>query len=79
MIKPPPSVLGTFHPPNYVNPVTQNLALPVMSIICLALSTFCVGVRLYGRMFVRRFVGLDDFFVFVAWVRAHFPLPLDII
>jgi hypothetical protein len=78
MIKPPLSVVGTFHPPNYVNPVTHNYALPVVSTVLLGLSTFCVAVRLYGRIFVRRFVGFDDIFVFFAWVRTNIPFPYTI-
>jgi hypothetical protein len=55
--------------PNWQNPKTRtNLELYLASSILLALSVACVLARMYSRIFVRRYVGLDDMFILLAFV-----------
>jgi hypothetical protein len=58
--------------PNYTNPDTHDVGFFILSPLLLAVATLCVGVRLYGRIFVRRWFGMDDFLIAIAWVCAAF-------
>jgi hypothetical protein len=66
---PPLSVILSWPQPNYTNPVTRGPAVYVFSSIFLALATIVVLLRLYARVIIRRWFGLDDALIVVAWVR----------
>ncbi|KAF2415737.1 hypothetical protein EJ08DRAFT_739708 [Tothia fuscella] len=65
---PPPSVLVTWPAPNYENPVTRGSSVTVLSAIFISLSVIAVLLRLYVRIFIKKWVGLDDFFIVLALI-----------
>jgi hypothetical protein len=66
----PPEVIASWPKPNYVNPQTRGPVVYIINGIFFSLATLTVGVRLYTRIFVRRWFGLDDFFIILAYVRV---------
>jgi hypothetical protein len=73
MLSIPLEVMLHWPVPNWQNPETRsNLQLYFASSIFLALSIGCVLVRLYSRIFVRRYFGLDDVFIVLAFVSCFF-------
>jgi hypothetical protein len=68
----PEDVLKSWPLPNYVNPATKNAQVVwVFSGLFLFLTTLCVGTRLWARIFVRKWLGLDDVFILLAYVRTR--------
>lgn len=65
---PPFEVLLSWPTPNYVNPVTRGHALVVVNSVFLSIVIITVGLRLYTRIFIRRWFGLDDIFILIALV-----------
>jgi hypothetical protein len=70
MLAIPFDVLATWPTPNYTNPAVHGVGFYIVSPLLLTLATLCVGVRLYGRIFVRRWFGPDDVLIALAWVCA---------
>ena len=78
---PPASVLFSFPAPNYVNPQSQGPALIIVNSIFIGLATVVFILRIVTRLFVRKWIGLDDFFIAMAWVctnPASLRLPNDL-
>jgi hypothetical protein len=67
---PPKSVLATFPPPNYENPVTHGPTLLIISVVFLTIATVSFVLRIYVRGFVKKLLGWDDFFLCFAYVRT---------
>jgi hypothetical protein len=65
---PPLSVLLSWPKPNYINPVTRGPETYVVGTVFLTLATSVVATRLYARVHIRRWFGLDDLFICLAWV-----------
>ena len=65
---PPLDVLLSWPKPNYINPVTRGAESYVIGTVFLFFSTLALIVRLYARLFIRRWFGLDDLFICLAWV-----------
>jgi hypothetical protein len=65
---PPAAVLATFPKPNYVNPETHGPALLIVNSAFLGLATIAIVLRIYTRLFVRKFFGWDDTFIILAYV-----------
>jgi len=63
-----PEVLATWPTPNYVDPVTRGSALYIVNGIWLFLATVAVTLRLYTRIWIRNWFGLDDAFILLALV-----------
>lgn len=63
---PPYEVLLSWPTPNYENPVTRGHTLVVVNAIFLGLVIVTVGLRLYTRLVVKRWFGLDDIFILLA-------------
>ncbi|KAF2856944.1 hypothetical protein T440DRAFT_494693 [Plenodomus tracheiphilus IPT5] len=63
---PPYEVLLSWPTPNYDNPVTRGNALVVVNSIFLGLVIITVGLRLYTRVIIKRWFGLDDIFILLA-------------
>ena len=61
-------IIPVFPKPNYINPVTRGPDTYVVGTVFLGLSTIVVALRLYARLFIRRWFGLDDLCVCLAWV-----------
>lgn len=66
----PPSVLATWPLPNYVDPHRNpaTIALYVINGVFLGLATIAVAARLYTRIVIRNWFGLDDLCVILAFV-----------
>jgi hypothetical protein len=67
---PPLSVEATWPVANYDNPVTRGPELYIVTSIFVFLTTLVVAVRLYARICVRRWFGLDDLFVIISYVSC---------
>ena len=55
-------------PPNYENPETRGPELIIVNSVFLAFATVFIGMRLYTRIFVKKWFGLDDVFIILAYV-----------
>lgn len=53
---------------NYKNPPTRGDENWYITAIFLSGATVAVWTRLYARIFVRRWVGLDDVLILVSWL-----------
>jgi hypothetical protein len=73
---PPPEVLMSYPPPNYVNPTTRGPTLVIVNGVFLGIATLAVLLRLYTRLFVKRWFGWDDVFICCAYVRSVLDLIL---
>lgn len=64
----PPSVVATWPAPNYVDPVTRGNALLIVNVVFQSMATIAVAGRLYSRLCVRRWFGIDDAMMVCAYV-----------
>jgi hypothetical protein len=71
MYLPAPEQLAAFPAPNYVNPVTRGHELTVVNSVFLALATVFLGLRIYTRLFVRKWFGIDDVCIVLAYVGHY--------
>ena len=71
MVYVPPDILASWPHRDRVNPETRGPELLIVSSIFLCLATGAVIGRLYARLFIRRWVGLDDMLIVFAWVCWH--------
>ncbi|KAF9699265.1 hypothetical protein EKO04_003181 [Ascochyta lentis] len=67
---PPIEVILTWPTPNYANPVTRGDALLVVNSIFIALVVITVGLRMYTRLIIKRWFGIDDVFILLALLFA---------
>ncbi|KZM19709.1 uncharacterized protein EKO05_0004087 [Ascochyta rabiei] len=67
---PPTQVLLAWPTPNYVNPVTRGDALLIVNAVLIALVVITVGMRMYTRLIIKRWFGIDDVFILLALVFA---------
>jgi hypothetical protein len=65
---PPVDVLLSWPTPNYVNPKTRGPALAIVNYTLAAVTIITVALRLYTRVFIKRWFGLDDVFIILALV-----------
>ena len=67
----PTSVFASWPWPNYVNPVRHPAtnALYAINGVFLGIATLAVAARLYTRVILRNWFGLDDLFLVLAFVR----------
>ena len=70
MFVPPASVIVTWPRPNYVNPVSRAPIVYALDAVFLFVATVAVSIRLYTRIAIRKWVGIDDFFIVLAWVSS---------
>jgi hypothetical protein len=58
-------------PVNYTDPegAYNGWKLVVTASVCMGFSTVALALRLCTRRYVTRAFGLDDYLVFLAWVR----------
>ncbi|GME64377.1 hypothetical protein GTA08_BOTSDO12914 [Neofusicoccum parvum] len=66
----PLSVLFTWPAPNYVNPDTRGPALLVVNAVFITLCTITLFLRLYTRIFIKRWFGSDDVFIILAYIST---------
>jgi hypothetical protein len=67
---PPAKVLEDWPTPNYIDPVTRGDALLIVNSIFISLVIVTVGLRLYTRLVIKRWFGLDDIFILLAMVST---------
>jgi hypothetical protein len=67
---PPTDVLLKWPPPNYENPVTRGPALAIVNYVLISITIMFVVLRLYTRIFIKRWFGIDDVFIIVALVST---------
>jgi hypothetical protein len=65
---PPTEILLSWPPPNYENPVTRGPALAIVNYIFISITVVVVALRLYTRIAIKRWFGIDDVFIIVALV-----------
>jgi hypothetical protein len=63
---PPVDVLLGWPTPNYKDPVTRGPALLIVNCIFIALTIITVVARLYTRIVIKRWFGIDDIFILIA-------------
>jgi hypothetical protein len=68
------AVYDSWPKPNYVDPVTRGPALYYVNGTFFALATIAVFLRLYTRIFVRKWFGIDDATILAAWVCASWTI-----
>lgn len=52
--------------PNYIDPETRGPALLIVNSILIALTILVVIARLYTRIVIKRWFGIDDIFILFA-------------
>ncbi|KAH7563537.1 hypothetical protein BM1_00584 [Bipolaris maydis] len=67
---PPLSVILSWPAPNYHDPVTRGPALVIVNSIFIALTFLIVAARLYTRIVIKRWFGVDDVFILLALLFA---------
>ncbi|KAK5704703.1 hypothetical protein LTR17_021659 [Elasticomyces elasticus] len=65
---PPLPVILTWPTPNTVNPITHGPALLIVNIIFISLVTTAVVGRLYSRIVVKQWFGMDDSLILLAFL-----------
>jgi len=63
---PPADVLLSWPTPNYDNPVTRGPALVIVNSIFISLAVITVVARIYTRIVIKRWFGIDDVFILLA-------------
>ncbi|KIW01400.1 uncharacterized protein PV09_07166 [Verruconis gallopava] len=66
----PPTDLSSYPPPNYINPQERGIELYIVNSTAFTITLVCASVRLYTRIWVRKYFGLDDMFLALALVGA---------
>ena len=67
---PPIGVVLSWPVANYVNPIKRGNEIYAVGLVFFALSTITLTLRLFARLYIRKWFGLDDFCVCFAWVRC---------
>lgn len=65
---PPLEDLLKWPTPNYENPETRGPEVVIVNSVFLAFATLFIVLRLYTRLFVRKWFGIDDVFILIAYV-----------
>ncbi|KAH7405954.1 hypothetical protein DE146DRAFT_428840 [Phaeosphaeria sp. MPI-PUGE-AT-0046c] len=65
---PPADVLLSWPTPNYDNPVTRGPALVAINYVLVSITVITVGLRLYTRIVIKRWFGIDDIFIILALI-----------
>jgi hypothetical protein len=65
---PPLDVLLSWPLPNYVNPIKRGPEAYAVGNVFFGLATVALAIRLYARLFIRKWFGLDDFLIVLGWV-----------
>lgn len=63
-----PDLIATWPSPNLVDPELRGPELYIINSIFAFAASAAVILRLYVRVFVRRWVGLDDYLLAFAWL-----------
>jgi hypothetical protein len=60
--------LLAFPQPNYVDPEERGNDLTILNSVLLGLSTIFVALRIWSRLLVRKWFGLDDVLILFGFV-----------
>ena len=63
-----PSRILTWPKANYTNPVTRGPDFYIVTGVFLGLATSMVGLRLYARLYIRKWSGYDDLLMGIGFV-----------
>lgn len=69
MRNPPPEVVASWPPPNYVNPVHRGPTLLIVEVTIMSVAILTLMARLYVRIFKVNKHGLDDWLMLAAMVN----------
>jgi hypothetical protein len=64
----PIQVLAHFPLPNYKNPHTRGRALLYINSILIGITVGLLFLRIYTRVYIKRWMGADDWFIIIAAV-----------
>jgi multisubunit Na+/H+ antiporter MnhC subunit len=67
---PPVSVSSKWPTPNFVDPVTHGPALDILTSIFIVIVTAILALRLWVRISILKFFGVDDWLMFAAYVSS---------
>lgn len=70
-------VFKTWPTPNYENPQTQGPALLIVNGVFMTLVLLAMVGRLYSRICIQRWFGVDDAMMVLAFVSAAAPEMLS--
>jgi hypothetical protein len=65
---PPVEVILSWPAPNYTDPTTRGEALLIVNLVFISIAFITVGLRLYTRIWIKRWFGWDDAAIVVALV-----------
>lgn len=65
----PIDVYLSFPSPNFDDPQTRGPALVIVNSIFISLVIIAVALRIYTRVYIKRWFGSDDYFICAALVR----------
>ncbi|QDS72116.1 hypothetical protein FKW77_003736 [Venturia effusa] len=66
----PAEVIAKWPPANYINPETRGNTVVIVNIVLMSLVAFVVSLRLYVRIYLLRWFGLDDVFIIIALIAT---------
>jgi hypothetical protein len=66
-----PEIVASWPLPNYIDPTTRGPSLYYVNGIFLFLAALAVSLRLYTRVWIRNWFGLDDAFVLFGLVSLN--------
>ncbi|KAF1813239.1 hypothetical protein P152DRAFT_448560 [Eremomyces bilateralis CBS 781.70] len=70
MRKVPAAVMDRWPAPNFVNPESQANKMLISIYICIIIIIFVLLLRLYSRIYVAKFFGMDDWMIVPAAITA---------
>jgi hypothetical protein len=76
---PPVDVLLSWPTPNYENPVTRGNALVIVNSIFIGFVVITVGLRIYTRLVIKRWFGVDDVFILLALVSSKLLISVMVL
>jgi hypothetical protein len=62
------SIIASWPQPNYIDPITRGWDFLAANLILLGFVVLVVSLRIYTRLFISRYFGLDDVLMCAATV-----------
>lgn len=63
-----PKLVAEWPKPNFIDPEVRGPALYFINGAFFGIATLAISIRLHARIFVRKWFGLDDTLIVLAWV-----------
>ncbi|KAJ5512360.1 hypothetical protein N7463_001912 [Penicillium fimorum] len=67
---PPADIVESWPIPNYIDPPTRGHGVFIVNIVCLALTSLVVALRLYTRLWITCSAGIDDLLIIIGLIFA---------